>query len=95
MMPSEVAAPPPMLSFSTPNSRATTGSSPMDQVFFSFYCKLARACLRKTSTSFRSFLEHCVLLLAGAYISSVHRVFKRVVFYILKALCSSSITFDL
>jgi hypothetical protein len=38
----------------------------MDQVFFSFHCKLARACLRKTSASFRSFLEHCVLLLAGA-----------------------------
>lgn len=41
------------------------GSSTMDQVFLSLHCKIAKACLRKTTTSLRSFLEHVVLLLAG------------------------------
>jgi hypothetical protein len=41
------------------------GSSTIDQVFLSLHCKIAKAWLRKTSTSMRSFLEHVVLLLAG------------------------------
>jgi len=44
----------------------TGGSSTIDQVFLSLHCKIAKAWLRKTSTSMRSFLEHVALLLAGA-----------------------------
>jgi len=57
-------------------------SATMEQVFFNLHCKLAKFFLRRTSPSFRSLVEHAVLLLAGEMSMTVIEIRLQSLMYI-------------
>jgi hypothetical protein len=56
----------PHRSVGSTTSAGTGNTATMEQVFFNLHCKIAQGLITRTTPAFRSFLEHAILLLAGA-----------------------------